>query len=143
MRALDSDEMKSLTDWTSQLLACAMAIYARPWKAPVSSPQKVEADIEISDILLPEEMATAETYYLAAKKRIGLLETSILDIQCLFFASIYEKHAFRPLQAWLYVQQASTRLQTRLMRRKPREQSDSPPRHLEQRVFWSCVKSEW
>ncbi|KAI8290987.1 hypothetical protein K4K60_003817, partial [Colletotrichum sp. SAR11_57] len=39
-------------------------------------------------IIEPEDCGVADAYYLAASKRIGLLGPSILDIQCLFLASI-------------------------------------------------------
>lgn len=59
----------------------------------------------------------AETYYLAASKRVGPLGPSILDIQCLFLAFVYEKCRLRPLRACFYIQQASTRLQAHHLRR--------------------------
>lgn len=99
--------------------------------------------VDVSD----ENRATAEAYYLAARKRIGLLGTSIQDIQCLFFACVFEKYSMRPLQAWFYIQQASTRLQAHLIGcgRRPevnRYPTDKRTYHLEQRLFWSCVKGE-
>ncbi|KAL0937151.1 uncharacterized protein CTRU02_206882 [Colletotrichum truncatum] len=98
-------------------------------------------------IIEPEDCGVADAYYLAASKRIGLLGSSILDIQCLFLASMYEKCRLRPLRACFYIQQASTRLQAHLLRRgrRPwRETSgrEEPTQPLEQRVFWSCFKAE-
>jgi len=63
-----------------------------------------------------EDAVSAQAYYFAAKQRIGLLGWSLVDIHCLFFASVYEKYALNPLQAWFYIQQASTRLQAHLKR---------------------------
>lgn len=86
---------------------------------------------------------------MAAKKRIGLLGSSLIDIQCLFLASIYEKYAFRPLQSWYYLQQAANRLQARHWRKVFTLQTPSSGRtnrpsayHLSQRLLWSCYKAE-
>ncbi|SPO07570.1 uncharacterized protein DNG_10265 [Cephalotrichum gorgonifer] len=61
------------------LLACALASHTRPWAA-LGSPGV--------DQQLDTCQHAADVYYLAAKKRIGLLEGSLLDIQCLFFACV-------------------------------------------------------
>lgn len=94
-----------------------------------------------------EAKVAAESYYLAAKKRIGLLGTSVPDIQCFFLASVYEKYALRPLQAWFCIQQASTRLQAHLLGSGQQlwnsvNLGNTHAHHLEQRVFWSCFKAE-
>ena len=93
----------------------------------------------------------AEVYYQAAKKRIGVLGSSLFDIQCLFFACVFEKYALRPVEAWFYIQMACTRLEAMLLRNPPQgrngtttggEGINSSARLLEQRVFWTCVKAE-
>jgi hypothetical protein len=94
-----------------------------------------------------ENRTKAEAYFLAAKKRLGLLGDSLLDIQCLFLAFIYEKTYFRHLQAWFYLQQAATRLQVRLLKTgtRPRANCQSlrtDDIHIEQRLFWSCFRAE-
>ncbi|KAK1622115.1 hypothetical protein BDP81DRAFT_455672 [Colletotrichum phormii] len=132
------------------LLACALASLTTPWIPPQESTfdtQTGVADIPLPPILEPQDCDTAEAYYLAASKRIGLLGPSILDIQCLFLASMYEKCCLRPMRACFYIQQASTRLQTHLLRRGRRPWKEAsgweePTQPLEQRVFWSCFKAE-
>ncbi|KIW42860.1 uncharacterized protein PV06_06368 [Exophiala oligosperma] len=88
----------------------------------------------------------AEAFAQAAKKRLGLLGMSMIDIQCLFFMSIYEKLRIRPLQSWFCLQQACSRLKSHLMSRSGFSSSmDAEKREqhqIEQRVFWSCVRSE-
>lgn len=72
----------------------------------------------------------------------------MVDIQCLFFASVYEKYSFRPLQAWFYIQQASLRLQAYLKRQQRLDlvQEGHPnaawDHQLQHRVFWSIFKAE-
>ena len=99
----------------------------------------------------------AEAYYEAAQRRLGCLGTSLVDIQCFYFASLFEKFAFRPLQAWMHLQQAATRLRLHHMQRLGEEKRlrgsgreeydlDSSPStisyHFEQRAFWSIHKAE-
>ncbi|KAK1700843.1 hypothetical protein BDP55DRAFT_625113 [Colletotrichum godetiae] len=132
------------------LLACALASLTTPWIPPQETTSNTEtdvADIALPPILEPQDCGTAEAYYLAASKRIGLLGPSILDIQCLFLASMYEKCRLRPMRACFYIQQASTRLQTHLLRRgrrpwKEASGREEPTQPLQQRVFWSCFKAE-
>lgn len=94
-----------------------------------------------------KNVTLAETYFQAAKKRIGLLESSIIDIQCLFFASVFERYAFRLANAWAYLQLGCTRLQMYLMSKgqhksKPAVELNAPTDYLEQRIFWTCYKAE-
>lgn len=89
----------------------------------------------------------AEAYYEAAQRRLGCLGTSLVDIQCFYYACLLEKFAFRPLQSWMYLQQAATRLRVYHMERRGEEkrrhtsgQDDS--HHFEQRAFWTIRKAE-
>ncbi|RMJ14395.1 hypothetical protein CDV36_005933 [Fusarium kuroshium] len=128
------------------LLASALGVTTQPWKKP--------PEIYMDTLLRAHDTApffenktNAEAYFLAAKKRLGLLGDSLLDIQCLFLAFIYEKTYFRHLQAWFYLQQAATRLQVRLLKTGTRpwvtcDSSGPNDLHIEQRVFWSCFRAE-
>ncbi|RMJ17069.1 hypothetical protein CDV36_003302 [Fusarium kuroshium] len=128
------------------LLACALACYTDPWTPPGS------VDLPAPDSKIPKGADAAAVYWLAAKKRIGLLESSLVDIQCLFFASVYERSAFRSLNSWLYLQQAATRLHIyHLQSGGVYQDADEPPvgtdgynsQHgLQERIFWSIFKAE-
>ncbi|KXH29217.1 hypothetical protein CSIM01_00945 [Colletotrichum simmondsii] len=132
------------------LLACALASLTTPWIPPreIASMTQINVlETPLPPILEPQDCGIAEAYYLAASKRIGLLGPSIIDIQCLFLASMYEKCRLRPLRACFYIQQASTRLQAHLLRRGRRpwrgpSGREEPTQPLEQRLFWSCFKAE-
>ena len=103
-----------------------------------------------------EEVAKA--YYEEAQRRLGCLGTSLIDIQCFYYACVFERFAFRPLQAWMYLQQAASRLRVRHMERRGKEEKRLPvgnhhgsheesnlstiSYHFEQRAFWSIHKSE-
>lgn len=89
----------------------------------------------------------AMSYYLAAKKRIGLLHPSLLYLQCLFLLGVYEMYCLKPMQAWLYFNRACVDLRNVLWARDQRQATDDPEtmrktRRLEQRLYWSCMKSE-
>uniref|UniRef100_A0A0B7JT75 Xylanolytic transcriptional activator regulatory domain-containing protein n=1 Tax=Bionectria ochroleuca TaxID=29856 RepID=A0A0B7JT75_BIOOC len=127
------------------LLACALAAYTKPWPKPNDFP--IPPSDEQFQTQTVEDLGKAKAYYLAAQKRFGLLGRSIQDIQCLFFAHIFEKSMLRPLEAWFYLQQAATRLEALLLRGGERAWPSfqgPPPKdyHLEQRLFWSCFRSE-
>lgn len=98
-------------------------------------------------MIADEDQDAAEAYYVAAQKRLGLLGDAIPDIQCFFFATIFEKFALRPLRAWFHVQQACNRLEARLLRRgerplMPFREPDPENHNLEQRLYWSCFRAE-
>lgn len=129
-----------------QLLACALASYTDMWRRPNEYPIPPTPE-QLGSFADSRERAKAEPYYAAAQKRMGLLGNAIQDIQCYFFATIFEKFALRPLRAWCYIQQACSRLETRLLQRGERPWAafrDTSPEdyHLEQRLFWSCFRAE-
>ncbi|KAL4751968.1 hypothetical protein BDW72DRAFT_212359 [Aspergillus terricola var. indicus] len=70
------------------------------------------------------DYATGELYYTAARKRIGLLDSSIIAIQCAFLIGVYEIYSMRPLRAWLS---------------QALEQSSET---VKSRLYWSCLKSD-
>ena len=101
-------------------------------------------------------MESAEAYYSAAKRRLGLLQSSLLSVQCQYFAGLYEKFAIRPFAAWTLLQQACVRFQAYLYAKAlgvgqgAVSEGDENggigkgrARHIEQRLYWSCVKAEW
>jgi hypothetical protein len=116
------------------LIACALAYLAVPFELTI--PEKHSSSL--SDA---REYATAETYYTAARKRIGLLGNSVPATQCYFLIGVYEMYSLRPLRAWLSFNHACTTFQTCLHTRSRRVIGRSAKR-LEQRLYWSCLKSE-
>ncbi|CAH0045643.1 unnamed protein product [Clonostachys solani] len=119
------------------LLASALAHcgLSRPFEGRAPSDQ-----VELTSEGI-EKNLIAEAFYTEAKKRIGFLRSSIIDIQCLFLASMYEKVTLNIMKAWDYIKDACSRLQTYLARRR-RMTHKQRPDHLEPRIFWSCMKAE-
>lgn len=121
-------------------------MYTTPWESKQAlvdtQPEPDLQSINFPIVPNAEGCAEAHAYYTSARKRLGLLGSSIEDMQCLFFASVYEKFCLRPLQAWLYIQQTSSRLQIHLLKRNRQPPASASSLLLEQRIFWSCFRSE-
>ncbi|KAF4981675.1 hypothetical protein FZEAL_2562 [Fusarium zealandicum] len=128
------------------LLACALAAYSEMWVKPNEYPIPPNQE-QFEDLYDSDQQSMAEPYYAAAQKRMGLLGNTIQDIQCYFFASVFEKCALRPMKAWYNIQQACSRLETHLLQRGERpwatfREENPKDYHLEQRLFWSCFRAE-
>ncbi|KAF5677435.1 heterokaryon incompatibility protein [Fusarium denticulatum] len=126
------------------LVSCAIAC--------LSVPFHTEADVDGSPASTRSSTTTvvdpdtAASYYLAAKKRLGLLQPSLLYIQCLFLCGIYEMYCLHPLQAWFHFNRACADLRNILWTRTQKRSSQATTqetRRLEQRLYWSCVKTEY
>ncbi|KZL84807.1 vegetative cell wall protein gp1 [Colletotrichum incanum] len=125
------------------LIACALACLASPFQSELNyngTPESIRSSASNST-----DPDTAQAYYLAAKKRLGLLEPSLLQVQCLFFFAVFEMYTLQPLQAWFYFNQACVQFKNILWRRSQRRSPHAisqKTRRLEQRLYWSCMKSE-
>ncbi|KAH0431506.1 2og-fe oxygenase superfamily protein [Colletotrichum camelliae] len=125
------------------LIACALACLATHFEQDSflnSTPESIRSTASNST-----DPDTAQAYFFAAKKRLGLLEPSLLQVQCLFFCGVFEMYSLRPLPAWSYFNQACVQFKNLLWRRTQRrapENMSQKARRLEQRLYWSCMKSE-
>lgn len=130
------------------LLACALAGVATPFRYyhrdnTTSTPQDHNLLSTPPDSQV--QISMSEPYFMAAKRRLGLLDTSLLCVQCLFFAGVYEKFVMRPLAAWKFFQRACVEMQTYLHTMALKSSSASGHEralHLEQRLYWACMSSE-
>ncbi|TDZ34854.1 hypothetical protein C8035_v010256 [Colletotrichum spinosum] len=78
------------------LIACALACLATPFQPESTlsgTPESMRSSASSS-----ADPDTAQTYYFAAKKRLGLLESSLLQVQCLFFCGVFEMCLHIPSQ---------------------------------------------
>ncbi|CAI4212826.1 unnamed protein product [Parascedosporium putredinis] len=94
-----------------------------------------------------QEIDAAMAYYRAAKKRLGMIESPLLSIQCQFFCGVLEMFLLRPVKAWSYFHQACVLFRNYVWIRRARDAGVAEPRpreiqRLEQRLYWSCMKSE-
>ncbi|BCS19306.1 uncharacterized protein APUU_12134A [Aspergillus puulaauensis] len=117
------------------LITCALGTVSRPFRLDTVGPRGRSR-------LDGRDYVTAESYYNAARKRIGLLDPSIIAIQCAFLVGVYEMYTMRPLRASLSFNRACTYFQTHLQSssfNQPIEQSSETVRS---RLYWSCLKSD-
>ncbi|KAL3451834.1 hypothetical protein BJX65DRAFT_266953, partial [Aspergillus insuetus] len=117
------------------LIACALGTVSRPFSLGPPSPQ----DASRFDA---HDHATGESYYSAARKRIGLLDSSIVAIQCSFLIGVYEMYMMRPLRAWLSFNRACTYFQTYLLASSLSPPEEQSSKAIRSRLYWSCLKSD-
>ena len=116
------------------LVICALANLAGPFS--IAKPHHSESSVQNTS-----NYREAEAYYTAARKRTGLLDISVLAVQCTFLLGVYQMYSMRPLKAWMSFNQACAILQTYLHTRS-RQEATRANRRFEQRLYWSCLKSE-
>ncbi|KAL9567407.1 hypothetical protein ACKAV7_008482 [Fusarium commune] len=116
------------------MIACALASIAKEFALAKPSSSSSSCD----DV---EDYSTAELYYAGARKRIGVLDHAVLSTQCSFLVGVYEMYSMRPLKAWLSFNNASMIFQAYL-HCSPTDRLDQSTRRMEQRLYWTCLKSE-
>lgn len=129
-----------------KLLACALACLATPFQ-PSDNVLDTSSG-PLSSFIDHVDKPAAEGYYMAAQKRLSLSHSTLIAVQCYYFAGLFEKFSLRPLRAWSHLQQACIHFQTGIWKRVNSVAGSNPAtshhtRHFEQRLYWSCVKAEW
>ncbi|KAF7550236.1 hypothetical protein G7Z17_g5842 [Cylindrodendrum hubeiense] len=134
-------------EWDSSsclvLLACALGCVAQPY-TPEISVVEGRTSLEAQG----EDLQKGERYYNLARRRFGLLERDVLASQCQFLSGVYLMYTQRPLSAWAEFHSASRsyHIYLQCQARRPSRSVDparvSKRRQLEQRLYWSCYKSE-
>lgn len=101
-------------------------------------------------------LETGDAFYQVARKRLGLLDQSIMAGQCHMLSGIYLMYTLHPLEAWSAFHQAGSvyslylRSQAALQERCSNGgvNVDASPsqstleKRLEQRLYWTVLKSE-
>ncbi|EGY17040.1 C6 zinc finger domain-containing protein [Verticillium dahliae VdLs.17] len=127
------------------LLACALGSVARSFPEGTSTPSPGATSSLKSQA---ESLHSGEVYYNLARRRFGLLQKGLLEPQCHFFAGVYLMYTLRPLLAWTQFHSASRSYHVYLQCQARRTNSltsgsrSARRRQLEQRLYWSCYKSE-
>jgi hypothetical protein len=130
-------------DWSPEacltLLVCALGTIATPFLGC----RYISRDSDAYRI--------AESFFLAAKKRLGMLlgTSSLIEAQCMFLAGVYAMCTFQRLPAWRFFMQSLACCQTfeslKAFRQNYGEQLDETGRRsaaAEQAIYWSAWKSE-
>lgn len=130
----------------AQLIAAALGVLAKPFnptrETTASLPMSTSRDED------PQTRLLAESYYQYGRRRIGLLDRSLTACHCHFVSGIYLMYTMRPVQAWQSFTEASSLYTLYLKSRAATVTTEehSPQSHLrcqlEQRLYWSCIKSE-
>ncbi|KAL1632979.1 hypothetical protein SLS56_003266 [Neofusicoccum ribis] len=130
--------------WSSRscllLVACALGALSSPFKPTLvlTSVSSTTSD----SIQEAKDYTTAERYYNASRKRIGLLGNSLIAAQCMFLSGVYEMYSLRPLQAWTSFSRAGDIIQIyRMVKPDPTTPKFPSVISLEHRLYWSCLKS--
>ncbi|KAJ5371235.1 uncharacterized protein N7496_007327 [Penicillium cataractarum] len=139
------------------MLVCALGCVAQPYHpAPTHVEEQVLASLrtlgrtEVTSLKLHDRsLQDGEKYFNLARRRLGSLFLGIRAAQCHFLAGIYLMYTMRPLQAWLEFHSATRAYQVYVQcqaRRGAHAGALAPEmskrRKLEQRLYWSCYKSE-
>ncbi|PWW80694.1 hypothetical protein C7212DRAFT_274012 [Tuber magnatum] len=131
------------------LLVCALGSVSAPYNPHPSSLSVTEPPTKYPSFEISAQ------YFSAAKKRLGIVMSSnkLIAVQCLFLAGIYHMYTMNQFAAWKMFNAASVSCEGYLHRKEKSKASDTassmfsswsnePTRHLEQRIYWSCLKSE-
>lgn len=127
-----------------QLLASALGCVAQPFP---DGPPAFDG-YQQSSLVSENALRRGEAYFNMARKRFGFLERGLLAPQCHFLAGVYLMYTMRPLIAWPKFHAASTscyvylRCETEGLGSTPDSGTAIHHRNLEQRIYWSCYKSE-
>ncbi|KAF1918384.1 hypothetical protein BDU57DRAFT_435210, partial [Ampelomyces quisqualis] len=130
-------------DWSPEaclaLLVCALGTIA----TPLHGCGYISRDSDLYQ--------TAESFFLAAKKRLGMLlgTSSLIEAQCMFLAGVYMMCTFQRLSAWRFFMQSLACCQTfeslKAFRHNYADHLDDDGRRsaaAEQAIYWSAWKSE-
>jgi hypothetical protein len=130
-------------DWSPEaclaLLVCALGTIATPFNNGQYFSRSSDA------------YCTAESFFLAAKKRLGMLlgTSSLIEAQCMFLAGVYSMCCFERVSAWRFFMQSLTCCQTFqslvAFRQDYGEKLDEAGQRIaaaEQAIYWSAWKSE-
>ncbi|RAO66686.1 uncharacterized protein BHQ10_002698 [Talaromyces amestolkiae] len=146
LRNMARSVVKNGFDWEASsclvLIACALATISSSFaRQPLVGAENFE---EAEDSLLnTPAYYTAESYYTASRKRMGILTNTILATECYFLTGVYEMYSLRPLQASISFNRACVSFQT-LTWMKPEYyiiEGQLAKAHAS-RLYWSCLKSE-
>ncbi|KAJ5371741.1 hypothetical protein N7517_003747 [Penicillium concentricum] len=121
-----------------QLLIYALGTISGPPDSQSSSPSSS------LDIRQSEEFKKAEAYFLAARKRMGVLlgGSGIIEAQCFFLAGVYLMATLRPFQAWSMFVQALVCCEGFNSPIPPSDANHDEKHTLRESIYWTCFKSE-
>ncbi|EXJ80885.1 hypothetical protein A1O3_07173 [Capronia epimyces CBS 606.96] len=131
-------------DWSGEsclvLIACALALAVTPMQENHDVTGRTLHKDAFPTASL--DQSASRGYYVAARKRLGLLDLSLIAAQCHYLCGIYEMCSLSVTQAWHHYQQASVSVHWLLRRVSGSEPEPSANSGLVERLYYSCVKTE-
>jgi hypothetical protein len=133
-------------NYCAKLLACALGAVSSTFDTGPSTMDEIFHSRSDSD---SQSRVEAESYYQSAQRRLGLLTRGLRASQCHLLSGIYCMYTLRPVEAWHSFYHASTLCLVHMKLRGNANcsenlvESSDAQKSLEQRLFWSCLKSEW
>jgi hypothetical protein len=136
------------------LLACALGSIAKPFGAWEARP---DGETWTQNPCSTEDLRRGENCFILACRRLGLLKQTMLASQCSFYSGVYLMYTLRPMLSWQHFHQASVTYQMYLKTTRrltedysiadtadlqPGNSASRKLARLEQRLYWSCFKSE-
>lgn len=126
-----------------QLIVCALGAISSPFSRQSTSHPGDRQYYVDSSLSSSSGYSTAEAYYTASRKRLGLLRNTLLATECYFMAGVYEMYSLRPLQAAISFNRACVTFQTLTwMNSEYSITEDQIGKARASRLYWSCLKSE-
>jgi hypothetical protein len=133
------DLFRTATD-TTQLIACALATISARF---VIHPIHLDAGDSQGSLADTPDYYTAELYYTASRKRIGLLTNTLIGTECYFLFGVYEMYSLRPLRASISFNRACVAFQILTWMRSEYYIAEiGVAKARASRLYWSCLKSE-
>lgn len=121
-----------------KLLTCALAVISWPFARTSTAAGSQESGGSMENT---PKYALAESYYDAARKRVGLLGNGSSATACYFWLGVYEMYTLRPFQASISFNRACVTFQVSTRRTSMSDESTVFDSHT-CRQYWSCLKSE-
>jgi hypothetical protein len=117
------------------LLTCALACLASPFTSANILVGALDNESNHNALANTPNYSAAEKYYSAARKRIALLDHSMITTQCYFLSGVYEMYSLRPIRAWTSFNRACMTLQLCLCS-GPSLAQDKASKNVQRRLFW-------
>jgi hypothetical protein len=110
----------------------------------IATPYEKASSETSSNFRRSAEFRQAESFFLAAQKRMGTLlcRSGVIEAQCFFLAGVYLMSTLRPIEGWKMFVQALACCQGFHDHRRTFDAQYEGVYQLEQSIYWTCFKSE-
>ncbi|KAF2009396.1 hypothetical protein BU24DRAFT_444855 [Aaosphaeria arxii CBS 175.79] len=147
LRTLSKSVVENGIGWEASsclvLIVCALAAISSPFVFKLAPEVGLNDSEKMDSLSTTLDYSTAEAYYNASRKRMGLLANTLMATECHFLAGVYEMYSLRPMQASISFNRACVAFQTLTwMRSEDYIAHGQVTKARASRLYWSCLKSE-